>query len=370
MSVIHTVVRSCRTIVSRLNTPPFNFGTEIAIYVHKCLELRDETEYNIFDNPVYTLDAPLPPKADDIQYAFHEGVFSSWVGSSRDSASQIFVAPNRKEFGLAMGTIMDFVISGPVKSWAHSRLHILEARFNLHELLNHDIEQLVQRGVPHRDFYNVRKIDNHVHHSACMNQKHLLRFIKAKLKKNSSEIVIVRDGKKLTLPQVFQTLNMTAYDLSVDTLDMHADKTFHRFDKFNLKYNPVGESRLREIFLKYNNYIKGKYLAEITQQVFEDLESNKYQVSEQSINTRSRHNFLRSLLLATVPSRGGSVVTESVADLAAGVLFALCARLGDVRGGVSSPSIVSVSTVRRRMSGVHSVSGWSIISSSRRTCDG
>lgn len=33
--------------------------------------------------------------------------------------------------------------------------------------------------------------------------------------------------------------------------DMHADKnTFHRFDKFNLKYNPCGQSRLREIFIK------------------------------------------------------------------------------------------------------------------------
>lgn len=36
--------------------------------------------------------------------------------------------------------------------------------------------------VPHRDFYNVRKVDNHVHHSSSMNQKHLLRFIKHKLK--------------------------------------------------------------------------------------------------------------------------------------------------------------------------------------------
>jgi len=113
-----------------------------------------------------------------------------------------------------------------------------------------------------------------------MNQKHLLRFIKAKLKRNSDEIVIIRDGKSLTLSEVFKTLNMTAYDLNVDTLDMHADKTFHRFDKFNLKYNPVGESRLREIFLKYNNHIKGKYLAELTQQVFDDLESNKYTLSE------------------------------------------------------------------------------------------
>lgn len=32
---------------------------------------------------------------------------------------------------------------------------------------------------------------------------------------------------------------------------MHADKNiFHRFDKFNLKYNPCGQSRLREIFIK------------------------------------------------------------------------------------------------------------------------
>lgn len=29
------------------------------------------------------------------------------------------------------------------------------------------------------DFYNVRKVDTHVHHSASMNQKHLLRFIKS-----------------------------------------------------------------------------------------------------------------------------------------------------------------------------------------------
>lgn len=34
-----------------------------------------------------------------------------------------------------------------------------------------------------RDFYNVRKVDTHVHHSASMNQKHLLRFIKSKMKK-------------------------------------------------------------------------------------------------------------------------------------------------------------------------------------------
>ena len=118
----------------------------------------------------------------------------------------------------------------------------------------------------------------------------------------------------------------TAYDLSIDTLDMHAHDTFHRFDRFNLKYNPagdkqncnpiqcnaircnamqfnamqfnamqsysmrynamkrtesladshtlsfffiffVGQSRLREIFLKTENYIGGRYLAEMTREV-------------------------------------------------------------------------------------------------------
>lgn len=44
----------------------------------------------------------------------------------------------------------------------------------------------------------------------------------------------------------------------MDLLDVHADKsTFHRFDKFNLKYNPCGQSRLREIFLKQDNLIQG-----------------------------------------------------------------------------------------------------------------
>ena len=107
--------------------------------------------------------------------------------------------------------------------------------------------------------------------------------------------VIIRDGKTLTLAQVFESLHLSAYDLSIDTLDMHAHTdSFHRFDKFNLKYNPIGESRLREIFLKTDNFIQGRYLAELTKggdrysadypdltislELMNDLEQSKYQV--------------------------------------------------------------------------------------------
>jgi AMP deaminase len=131
-------------------------------------------------------------------------------------------------------------------------------KFNLHLMVNADRELLAQKAAPHRDFYNVRKVDTHVHHSACMNQKHLLRFIKSKLRKEPDEVVIFRDGTYLTLKEVFESLDLTGYDLNVDLLDVHADKsTFHRFDKFNLKYNPCGQSRLREIFLKQDNLIQG-----------------------------------------------------------------------------------------------------------------
>ena len=127
-----------------------------------------------------------------------------------------------------------------------------------------------------------------VHHSACMNQKHLLRFIKSKLRKHGNEIVTNRDGHLLTLADVFKSLKLTAYDLSIDTLDMHAHDTFHRFDRFNLKYNPAGQSRLREIFLKTDNHVRGRYLAELTKEVINDLEASKYQLAEWRVSVYGR----------------------------------------------------------------------------------
>lgn len=197
--------------------------------------------------------------------------------------------PSLRDFYVDLDAILDVSMDGPIKSFAFKRLSYLEGKFQLHSLLNEYQEMADSKKVPHRDFYNVRKVDTHVHHSACMNQKHLLRFIKSKMKKSPDEVVLYRDGKHLTLREVFESINLTAYDLSIDTLDMHAHTdSFHRFDKFNLKYNPIGESRLREIFLKTDNFINGRYLAEITKEVIADLESSKYQMVEWRISIYGR----------------------------------------------------------------------------------
>ena len=143
------------------------------------------------------------------------------VFDSVEDQSPAIKVPTIREFYMDLESILNVSSDGPSKSFAFRRLQYLEGKFNLYVLLNEYQETADSKKVPHRDFYNVRKVDTHVHHSACMNQKHLLRFIKSKMKKYPNEVVLFRDGKHLTLAEVFASINLTAYDLSIDTLDMH-----------------------------------------------------------------------------------------------------------------------------------------------------
>uniref|UniRef100_A0A093XJC0 AMP deaminase n=1 Tax=Talaromyces marneffei PM1 TaxID=1077442 RepID=A0A093XJC0_TALMA len=240
----------------------------------------------------FDMDELLPlPEASKQLFEFDSSSVYQVYENEDEKAKRkpIVQIPSLRDFYMDLDVVVEVSTDGPVKSFAFKRLSYLEGKFQLHTLLNEYQELADSKKVPHRDFYNVRKVDTHVHHSACMNQKHLLRFIKSKMKKSPDEVVLFRDGRHLTLKEVFESINLTAYDLSIDTLDMHAHKdSFHRFDKFNLKYNPVGESRLREIFLKTDNFIKGRYLAEITKEVISDLESSKYQMAEWRISIYGR----------------------------------------------------------------------------------
>lgn len=66
------------------------------------------------------------------------------------------------------------------------------------------------------------QVDTHIHAAACMNQKHLLEFIQDTCKTEADRVVMEKGGKKITLKQVFQDLHMDPYDLTVDSLDVHA----------------------------------------------------------------------------------------------------------------------------------------------------
>uniref|UniRef100_A0A914C3G8 AMP deaminase n=1 Tax=Acrobeloides nanus TaxID=290746 RepID=A0A914C3G8_9BILA len=194
-----------------------------------------------------------------------------------------------KHFIADYETLIAMISDGPLKSFCYRRLTFLQTKFQLHVLMNELRELAEQKSVPHRDFYNIRKVDTHIHAASSMTQKHLLRFIKKKMKTEADTVVMEKNGKKITLKALFDELGLKPYDLSVDMLDVHADRnTFHRFDKFNTKYNPIGESSLREVFIKTDNYVGGKYFGEVLKEVFSDLEDSKYQHAEPRLSIYGR----------------------------------------------------------------------------------
>ncbi|KAM3959322.1 AMP deaminase 2-like isoform 2-T3 [Aphomia sociella] len=226
-------------------------------------------------------ECPMPePKGYTIKS--DRGVFNLYQkGEDGEETRVPYEYINLAQYIQDKNIMCSMIADGPLKSFCYRRLSYLSSKFQLHVLLNELRELASQKAVPHRDFYNIRKVDTHIHAASCMNQKHLLRFIKKTLKTHADEVVTLHKGTPMTLKAVFQSMNLSTYDLTVDMLDVHADRnTFHRFDKFNAKYNPIGESRLREVFLKTDNYMNGKYFARIIKEVASDLEESKYQNAE------------------------------------------------------------------------------------------
>lgn len=276
-----------------------------------------EEMFSSADHPFYCVPTVTEPWNCEVlpnmncELRMHNGVVHVYKDKEDMEAEKPMDFPyvNLPQFINDLNLMCAMIADGPLKSFCYRRLSYLTSKFQLHVLLNELRELAAQKAVPHRDFYNIRKVDTHVHAASCMNQKHLLRFIKKMMKMHAEDHVFKHGEKLMTLEEygcfsrgfdedfdgkVFSAMNITAYDLSVDMLDVHADRnTFHRFDKFNTKYNPVGESRLREIFLKTDNYIGGQYFAEILKEVMSDLEESKYQNAELrlSIYGRSRNEW-------------------------------------------------------------------------------
>eukprot|EP00698_Gefionella_okellyi_P012837 TRINITY_DN3486_c0_g1_i1.p1 TRINITY_DN3486_c0_g1~~TRINITY_DN3486_c0_g1_i1.p1 ORF type:complete len:784 (+),score=142.57 TRINITY_DN3486_c0_g1_i1:28-2352(+) len=272
---------------------------QVCQYLTQALHLRQKYLYHVpcpdipkkvqepavFDQ--FSVDVPC---ASDHVFKLVNGIYTVYTNAEEAAAEHPqFDVASVYDYFTDLAIINKIIAFGPAKSFTYNRLKLLDAKFNMYQLLNEEKEFMEQKSVPGRDFYNVRKVDTHIHHSSSMNQKHLLKFIKRKLREAPDDVVIYRDGHLLTLREVFESINMSPHDLSVDTLDVHADKKiFHRFDRFNLKYNPFGISRLREIFLKTDNHIKGRYLAELTHELFRELEASKYQHAEYRISIYGR----------------------------------------------------------------------------------
>ena len=150
------------------------------------------------------------PKSAESMYSisFNKGVMNI---INKNTKQNMFEEKTFDEYLSDLSTVMDLVSFGPAKTMTYRRLQILQSRFTLHLWLNDHIEVAEVKSIPHRDFYNVRKIDNHVHHSACMQQKHLLRFIKRKIEKEpNTKVFKKKNGEQQTLTEVFEEIGLSA----------------------------------------------------------------------------------------------------------------------------------------------------------------
>ena len=223
-------------------------------------------------------------------HEMRDGVVHVWDPEDSEQTPVYRMPPSLEQYSRDQTRLAQICSDAAVNAFCHQRLQKLEARFELHLIENQHHEVAEQRAVPHRDFYNLRKVDTHVRLAAAMNQKHLLRFIKKKARVSPHDVVATgTDGKARTLAQVFDELGISPQNLSLDALGMHADGG-SRFDRESSGHDELGKSRLREIFLCSDNLLRGRYLAELTRELFDDLEESKYQNSEYrlSIDGRSR----------------------------------------------------------------------------------
>ncbi|CAF3372205.1 unnamed protein product [Rotaria sp. Silwood1] len=169
------------------------------------------------------LKIPLLPRID-ICVKAEKGIYCAYIlNEEKEWITTDYPSIDRNDFIEDYILLSKMVTDGPLKSFCYRRLQYLKAKFELHCLLNEVKEWAEIRLIPHRDFYNVRKVDTHIHAASSMTQKHLLRFMKKKLK-TSGEMQVYkrRDGKIITLQEVFDELKITTYDLSVDLLGVHA----------------------------------------------------------------------------------------------------------------------------------------------------
>ena len=153
-----------------------------------------------------------------------KGIPSAYIlNDEKEWVSAEYPTIDRDQFIDDYTLLSAMITDGPLKSFCYRRLQYLKSKFELHCLLNEVREWTAIKATPHRDFYNVRKVDAHIHAASSMNQKHLLRFMKKKLRTSADMYVHkTKDGRLMTLKEVFDELHITAYDLSVDMLGVHA----------------------------------------------------------------------------------------------------------------------------------------------------
>ena len=194
------------------------------------------------------------------------------------------------------------------------------------------------------DAHNCVKVDVHCHMASGITAKSLLQFMRRKIREHPDDVVDVdeKTGQPITLVQFFRNVlpqdrhskkkkrqrqhrqraqgqreeevdddddddekgedadavaaaaaddvARMLSEMPIAALQVHAGKaTFYRFDRFNHRFSPMGMTSLRSLFLKTENFMQGRYFAELIRGMFEqnELEGNTFTENRLSIYGRN-----------------------------------------------------------------------------------
>jgi AMP deaminase len=215
----------------------------------------------------------------------------SWCVQGYEPSKDV---PDFQEFVQDLHQIIDLSSEKIGQQLSLRRLDYLRNKFESYGLLNEHRETYLTTINPHRDFYNVRKIDNNVDLTMSMSKKHLLNVINKKLNEEPDRVVYEENGIQMTLQELFEPYFEDDRDkrLNIDDLFEFGliDHTLSSADlnDRNLDYEDIIKRdillRIDKTFLRIDNYIEGEYLSLVLKQVLSDFEKSKYQFAETGIN--------------------------------------------------------------------------------------
>lgn len=120
------------------------------------------SDYTVYVPPPYDpFDPELKPASDHV-CQWKDGVVSVYSGRKSVMRRQAqFQGTKLEEFAKDLAELMKIMNDPECRSFCYRRLMLLQERFNMYLILNDSQESLAQIAVPHRDLYNVRKVDVH-----------------------------------------------------------------------------------------------------------------------------------------------------------------------------------------------------------------
>lgn len=159
----------------------------------------------------------------------------------------------------------DMLSEEKLNSNANERLSFLKSSYITNSSLEKNQKQL-------KNFSDVIKVDNHIHAASSMTSGHLSKFIKESFQKNPDKIVLEENGKKNSFMEFLNSINVNISDVTAESLQTHADENcFENFKHFKSLFNLMREPRLRDLFLRTNNKVKGEFFAGLLKEVAANL---------------------------------------------------------------------------------------------------